>query len=193
MLAVAPADQRSQAISPFDNNSGMGPTDVSLRKRPSRSGAMRGRRKKARVAVLQPNDKEKLSLLVELSFEPIIVWDFERGIVDWNHGSERLYGFTSTEAVGCVIHDLLQTVHPVPLKEILAQLDVQGKWKGELRHTTKSGRKVIVESRQQSAKIGGRRVVLETNHDITEIRRSELNARFIIQLDLAIAQITDPD
>jgi PAS domain S-box-containing protein len=52
---------------------------------------------------------------------------------------------------------------------------------------------VIVESRQQSADIGGRRVVLETNHDITEIRRSELNARFIIQLDLALAQITDPD
>src|SRR5215813_1114882 len=154
---------------------------------------MRGRRKTARVSVLQPNDKEKLRLLVELSFEPIIVWDFERGIVDWNQGSERLYGFTRTEAVGCVIHDLLRTVYPVPLKEILAQLDVQGKWKGELRHTTKSGRKVIVESRQQSAEIGGRRVVLETNHDITEIRKAELNARFIIQLDLAIAQITDPD
>jgi len=145
------------------------------------------------VSVLQPNDKEKLRLLVELSFEPIIVWDFERGIVDWNQGSERLYGFTRAEAVGCVIHDLLQTVHPVPLKEVLSQLDAQGKWIGELRHTTKNGRKVIVESRQQSAEIGGRRVVLETNHDITEIRRSELNARFIIQLDLAIAQITDPD
>ena len=154
---------------------------------------MRGRRKKARVSVLQPNDKEKLRLLVELSFEPIIVWDFERGIVDWNQGSERLYGFTRSEAVGRVIHDLLHTVHPVPLKEVLAQLDAEGKWKGELRHTTKDGRKVIVESRQQSAEIGGRRVVLETNHDITEIRRSELNARFIIQLDLAMAQITDPD
>ena len=47
---------------------------------------MPGRRKKARVSVLQPNDKEKLSLLVELSFEPIIVWDLERGIVDWNPG-----------------------------------------------------------------------------------------------------------
>src|SRR5215831_3716745 len=109
---------------------------------------MRGRRNKARVSVLQPNDEEKLRLLVELSFEPIIVWDFERGIVDWNHGAERLYGFTRTEAVGCVIHDLLRTVYPVPLKEMLAQLDVQGKWKGELTHTTKSGRKVMVESRQ---------------------------------------------
>src|SRR5262245_5786504 len=171
----------------------MGRTDVSFRKRPSGSGAMRGRRKKARVSVLPPNDQEKLSLLVELSFEPIIVWDFERGIVDWNQGSERLYGFTRAEAVGCVIHDLLQTVHPVPLIEVLAQLDTRGKWKGELRHTTKNGRKVIVESRQQSAEISGRRVVLETNHDITEIRQAELNAHFIIQLDLAIAQITEPD
>jgi PAS domain S-box-containing protein len=52
---------------------------------------------------------------------------------------------------------------------------------------------VIVESRQQTAEVGGRRVVLETNHDITEVRRAELNAHFIIQLDLAIAQITQAD
>src|SRR5262252_4984055 len=92
---------------------------------------MRGRRKKVRVSVVPQNDNEKLRLLVELSFEPIIVWGLERGIVDWNQGSERLYGFTRAEAVGCVIHDLLQTIHPVPLKEVLAQLDAQGKWKGE--------------------------------------------------------------
>src|SRR5262249_27163514 len=29
-------------------------------------------------------DKEKLRLLVELSSEPMIVWDFEKGIVEWN-------------------------------------------------------------------------------------------------------------
>src|SRR5262249_3737968 len=49
------------------------------------------------------------------------------------------------------------------------------------------------ESRQQTAEIGGRCMVLETNHDISEIRRAELNAHFIIQLDLALAQINQAD
>jgi two-component system CheB/CheR fusion protein len=30
--------------------------------------------------------------LVDLSRDPIFVWDFDNGIVDWNRGSEELYG-----------------------------------------------------------------------------------------------------
>src|SRR5204863_10129453 len=30
--------------------------------------------------------------LVELSHDPIFIWDFDDGIVDWNRGSEELYG-----------------------------------------------------------------------------------------------------
>jgi two-component system CheB/CheR fusion protein len=45
-------------------------------------------------------DREKLRLLVELISEPIIVWDFHTGVVEWNRGCEQLYGFTRTEAVG---------------------------------------------------------------------------------------------
>src|SRR5262249_9417614 len=63
----------------------------------------------------------------------------------------------------------------------------------ELRRTTKDGREVIVESRKQTAEIAGRRMVLETNHDITETKRAELNAKFINQLDLVIAQSTNAD
>jgi PAS domain S-box-containing protein len=139
-------------------------------------------------------DREKLHLLVEVSFEPIIVWNFDNGgVVEWNQGCERLYGFTRDEAVGRNIHELLRTVHPLPHPEFMARLAVQGGWRGELRLTTRDGREVIVESRKQTAEIGGRRVVLETDHDITEIRRAELNARFIKQLDLEIAQINNAD
>ncbi len=31
--------------------------------------------------------------LIDLSRDPIFVWDFDNGIVDWNRGSEQLYGF----------------------------------------------------------------------------------------------------
>src|SRR5215469_11101905 len=38
--------------------------------------------------------------LVELSRAPIFVWDFDGAIIDWNRGSEELYGYTRAEAVG---------------------------------------------------------------------------------------------
>jgi PAS domain S-box-containing protein len=138
-------------------------------------------------------DREKLRLLVELSFEPIIVWDFERGIVDWNKGCERLYGFKRAEAVARDIHDLLRAAPPGTTAELIAQLQTSGEWKGELRYTTKDGRIVVVESRLQTAEVAGRPIVLETNYDITETKRAELNADFVNTLDLAIAQITDAD
>jgi PAS domain S-box-containing protein len=138
-------------------------------------------------------DREKLRLLVELSFEPIIVWDFDKGIVEWNQGCERLYGFTRADAVARHIHDLLRTIYPLPRAEFIAQLLARNVWNGELRQTSKDGRELIVESRLQTAEIAGRRVILETIHDITATRRAELNAHFIIQLDLAIAQIANAD
>ena len=32
--------------------------------------------------------------LVELSHDPIFIWDFDDGIVEWNRGSEELYGYS---------------------------------------------------------------------------------------------------
>ena len=37
--------------------------------------------------------------LLALSDEPMCVWDLEQGIVLWNQGCERLYGFTQAEAL----------------------------------------------------------------------------------------------
>src|SRR5262249_35050197 len=104
--------------------------------------------------------------------EPIIVWDFDTGVLEWNQGCERLYGFTRAEALGRTIQDLLRTEYPLPADQFKSQLIAEGEWMGELRHTTKDGREVIVESRQQTAEIAGRHVVLEANHDITERRRA---------------------
>ncbi|MBV9567083.1 MAG: PAS domain-containing protein, partial [Hyphomicrobiales bacterium] len=45
--------------------------------------------------------EQKLQLvkrLVELSHDPIFIWDFDDGIVEWNRGSEELYGYSREEA-----------------------------------------------------------------------------------------------
>lgn len=111
--------------------------------------------------------------LIELSHEAIIVWDVHDGIVLWNRGCEDLYGYSQAEALGAFHNDLLHTRHPVPLENFLELLTSQGGWTGELRHIAKDGSEVWVESRQELVRIGGRDLVLETNRDITERRRSD--------------------
>src|SRR5262245_59640255 len=121
-------------------------------------------------------DKEKLRLqtsLIESSVEPIYIWDFDKDIIEWNQGCERLYGYTRDEAVGRNNHELLRTVFPAPLEEFEAQLMAQREWTGELRQTTKDGRDVIVESRNTLTETNGRRLVLVTNRDITARKQAE--------------------
>ena len=48
-----------------------------------------------------------LSRLIELSFEPIMVWDWHSGIVAWNQGCEQLYGYSRSESLGRISHELL--------------------------------------------------------------------------------------
>lgn len=120
--------------------------------------------------------EEKLrqfNLLIELSHEPILVWDMEDGIINWNQGSENLYGYTRAEALGQSSHTLLQTVHPIPKAEFLARLERDQQWSGEIKHTIRTGEQVIVESRQQLIEADGRKLVLETNRDVTARRQAE--------------------
>jgi PAS domain S-box-containing protein len=105
-----------------------------------------------------------LARLVALSYEPMFAWRLDGPIEFWNTGCERLYGFSTGEAVGRVSHSLLQTKFPVEFSELSSQLQKERHWSGELRHTCKDGREVIVDSRMQL--IGGD-TVLEVNRDVT--------------------------
>jgi PAS domain S-box-containing protein len=111
--------------------------------------------------------------LIDLSYEPIFFWDINRGIVEWNKGSEQLYGYSRQEAIGRRSHELLKTRFPVSLDHYQNERERDGLWSGELCHKTRDGREVIVESRQQLIESRGQRLVLETNRDITERKRAE--------------------
>ena len=108
------------------------------------------------------------SQLIELSFEPIMVWDWHSGILAWNRGCEQLYGYSRAESLGRSSHDLLQTRFPQPFAEIEQAIEQHGIWSGELRHRTRAGLEIIVESRWQLTRIDERKLVLEANRDITE-------------------------
>jgi PAS domain S-box-containing protein len=118
-------------------------------------------------------NRQQASML-RLSFDAIIVWQFDSVIESWNQGAETLYGFTASEAIGQNPHDLLQTIFPVSWPETETVLKDRGKWEGELRHRTKDGREVIVSGRFQCIRSDDGTVrVLETNRDITERKRME--------------------
>jgi PAS domain S-box-containing protein len=112
------------------------------------------------------------SHLLQLS-DDAIIQRHPNGLIEaWNRGAEELYGFTADEACGRISHDLLQTRFPMPLKEIDARIQNEGKWEGELVHTTRDGRTVTVSAKLQRI-VGddGIARILETNRDITEALR----------------------
>jgi PAS domain S-box-containing protein len=111
--------------------------------------------------------------LLDLSHDAIVVWALDGAIEYWNAGAETLYGYARDEAVGRGIHDLLATFHPQGMTACETDLERAGEWRGELRHFTKDDRVVTVESHMVLVPRDGRRLVLETNRDITARHQAE--------------------
>ncbi len=124
-------------------------------------------RKAAQQAVMLQAD------LLDQAQEPIFAWELGGGIVYWNRAAEALYGYSREEAMGRRSHDLLQTKQPLPVNEFEARVAQSGSWEGELTHTTKDGRIIIVESHHKVVREDGRLLVLESNRDVTDSRRAE--------------------
>jgi PAS domain S-box-containing protein len=113
--------------------------------------------------------------LISMAHDAILVRDPEGRILSWNEGAEHLYGWTVQEAIGKVKYTLLQTRFPISREEVEHALEEHGQWEGELIHTCRDGRQVIVESRQVLAcdDQGVPTTILEINRDITARRRIE--------------------
>ncbi|MFT3775161.1 MAG: PAS domain S-box protein [Minicystis sp.] len=112
--------------------------------------------------------------LLNEAHDAILVWELGGGIVYWNQGAQALYGWTASEALGRVSHDLLATEHAKGMGVVEHTLAREGRWEGELCHTTRDGRKVTVESRHVLMRSGrGRPLVLEINRDLTARRHAE--------------------
>ncbi len=83
----------------------------------------------------------QMTQLVEMSGEPICVWDYNDGVVEWNRGSELLFGYGREEALGREKQALLGTRFiGSSFSEVKRQVGHGGSWNGEARHTTKDGR-----------------------------------------------------
>jgi PAS domain S-box-containing protein len=120
-------------------------------------------------------------LLSALDLSNACVRDLDGTICFWCRGNEQLYGWNRSEAVGRITHELLQTRFPIPLPEIEEELLGRGSWKGELRHTSKFGKEVLVASHWvlRTDRDGNPRSVIEVNNDITAWREGREAAQYL--------------
>jgi diguanylate cyclase (GGDEF)-like protein/PAS domain S-box-containing protein len=119
--------------------------------------------------------------LLDLAHEAIFVRDFGTGVITyWGPGSSNLYGWSREQAIGAVSHELLKTQFPAPLSEIITEVEATGRWNGELVHTTRDGRQVVVASQWalHRDETGAPTGMLEVNRDITEQKRAEETLQF---------------
>lgn len=124
---------------------------------------------------------ESVAELLDLAYDAILIRDENSNILYWNRGAEKLYGWSREDAIGKRSHDLLKTVFPVPFEQVRETVRATGRWEGELRHTVRDGRTVLVASRWVVRISNGDAMeILEVNRDITvektadeELRRTQ--------------------
>jgi PAS domain S-box-containing protein len=130
--------------------------------------------------------------LLNLTHDAIFVRDIDGLITYWNHGAEKLYGWTAAQAEGMIARELLKTVFPIPRERVMAELLSSGRWEGELVRTKRDGAQVVVASRwslQRDAQ-GTPVAALETDNDITERKRAEEEREKLRQLEADLARIS---
>ena len=96
-------------------------------------------------------------------------------ITFWNRGAEEKYGWKREEALGQLAHTFLQTQFSEPLEEVEETLRRNRYWEGEVVHTAKNGKRIVVASRRvlQCDPEGKPTAILEINNDITERKQTE--------------------
>lgn len=109
-----------------------------------------------------------------MAHNAIIVRNLNHEVLHWNHGAERIYGWTAAEARGRSGTELVMK-DTKPFQGAQKELLEKGEWSGELKQFSRDGREVTVSSRSTLVcdDSGQPTSVLVLNTDITEKKRLE--------------------
>ena len=113
--------------------------------------------------------------LLDKAQDAILVCDLNFQILYWNKSAERIYGWTGEEAFGRSVGELLCGGDNACANDARSVLAKQDEWHAEAINQTRSGDKLIVESRWTLVRKddGEPDYYLITNTDITEKKRTE--------------------
>lgn len=123
----------------------------------------------------------KYGKLLDLSREAILIVDSSEKVMFWSMGAERLYGWTSPEAMGARPLELLKTQLPRPFPQIQNILQSEDHWDCELIQTSKAGDRLTVATRwarwrDESGEVIGR---FQLDTDITRRKHVEEELRIL--------------
>jgi PAS domain S-box-containing protein len=112
--------------------------------------------------------------------DAIILFDPELRVTLWNKAAERIYGYTTAEAMGRTSVDLMRPDYDGATRdEVLKRLWGEGRLEIESIHETKDGRKLHIETRSVVLRDEDGRVhgVVTVNRDVTDRKMAEEKLR----------------
>jgi two-component system cell cycle sensor histidine kinase/response regulator CckA len=87
----------------------------------------------------------KQAELLNKAHDAIIVTDLADVVTFWNHGAERLSGWTPEQAFGRNLKDVLGTGADAELEKARAALEEADEWRGDLRLEGRNGKALVME------------------------------------------------
>lgn len=122
---------------------------------------------------------EQQAALLDIANDAIMVLGLDRQILFWNRGAEQLYGWTKAEVLNRNASDFFHEESATQLTTIRQTVRERGEWQGEIERVTKTGQKIIVQSRWTLVRDANARPqsYLVVTTDITE--RKQLEAQFL--------------
>ncbi len=138
---------------------------------------------RTRALEAQAIELQERAGLLDLARDAIAVRDMEGRILFWSRGAEIAYGWSSDEAIGKIVFDLVKAEFPEPFADIYAKLLREDRWEGEVIHYRRDGTRMIVATRWtlQRDESGAPYRVLAINNDITARRKAEAEQRLLAQ------------
>jgi PAS domain S-box-containing protein len=115
--------------------------------------------------------------------DAVIATDLNFNVTAWNPAAERLYGWQAEEVLGKKVEDFLHTIfydRQPDWYESRDQLFQVGKWHGEVIQSHRNGGRIFILSSVSMVKNaqGQTLGVVAVNHDITELKMTQLQVTF---------------
>ncbi|MEM9217548.1 MAG: PAS domain S-box protein [Cyanobacteria bacterium P01_F01_bin.150] len=119
---------------------------------------------------------QQKALIFENSSDGIIMTDLNGRITDWNGASETMFGYTKEEVLGrspSILH-LLNDAQTLT-RQIVARVQQEGKWQGEVNFVRKDGTEGTCETivAPLNDQVGNIIATLSVNRDITARKAKE--------------------
>ena len=139
------------------------------------------------LEVVSDNHFDELFEMLDLA--QAMVRKLDGTILIWTQRTEQMFGWSKSEAMGELAHELLKTEFPIPLVEIHTELLRRGEWSGEIKRYGRDGTAFLLSSHWSLYRDGSGRPqsVIEVFTDITALKQAELNLeQSSAQSDLAL-------